>query len=151
MTVKFDYTQVLQNSALFGAGSSLGVYEAFVSTAPFSSEEVFRGYINPGHQNNADWLQYNFNHKVNHSGSSFQWEMQPRGSTVWTVLSSYQLGSTHADGHAVWGLYDTSAIALPVVIRLKVSSTKSDISNTFTFRNSGIGMSAIRVVGDIAT
>lgn len=152
MPTKFDYTQVLQNAALRASGSSVGAVEGEGLIAP-SSVEYFRDYINPGHQNNADWLQYVLKVDINTQhgslGSSFKWEMQPRGSTVWTALSTYQLGSSWPDRNMVSGTFSSSALALPIIVRMV---TRSASTIGYSFRNfQGDGYCAVRVVGDITT
>lgn len=146
MAIKFDFSQVLQNSYLMTGASSSGSWTSQDYSQP-SSQEVFRSYINPGHQNNADWIEYYLFCIPSRPGSSVVWQIKPRGSTVWTALAS---GAASSVASKFSGVYDTSQISLPADVRLLLNCTHaSDVNITMTnYTNS---RSAVRVVGDIST
>ena len=154
MAVKFDYVQVLQNSLLAASASSGGSYQSpWINSA--SSQEVFRAYVNPGHQNSADWMEYAFRVQAVVANSSGKWEMQPRGSTVWTALTTFFVLAVGVSQNVRTGTFSSSALALPLAIRFLVSTTVTNsryyFTNYMSVPSSSQAMSAIRVVGDIAT
>ena len=145
MAIKFDYTEHLKNAYLKSAGSS-AVFQSQAYTAG-TSRRPFYAYVNPGHLNTASELEFSAkvgNPNVNTSG---RWEMMPRGKAVWTVFSS-AAGSPTVASVYFNSFYNTSAIALPLLVRYVFKSTSA--SNYAMFGNSTY-ICAIRVIGNIAT
>ena len=146
MSVRFDYTEYLQNAFLKSITSS-GLYQSETYTAG-SSYKPFYSYVNPGHSNNSSSLEISSNFYVS-SPTCYRWDIKPDASTVWTTISSgasFGSGKTQAQG-----FYDTSGLALPALVRLVIKTT----SNTFVkFTNIGYSTAfgcAVRVMGNITT
>ena len=149
MAIYFDYTAQLRNAYLLSVSSSNGIYKSSRSTGAGVFFEKFRAVFNPGHQNNSSAFEYYLYPNWMGANSSFKWEFRERGSTVWVKFST-GLGIAALSSQSFkTGTYETSAIALPMTIKLMAKTSLSTgrvwVSNGSTY------MCAIRAIGPIST
>ena len=155
MPTYFDHTDWVLcplHKIVYGTtASSQFLHYSVTNTTDF---EFYRGLFDPGHQNKADLLDYNFTFYGVSSLINYKWQIRGWGG-AWTTLTSATGGTTSGASYTetVNGTYDTSQITMPCHIRLLISSTWT-MTNTNFYTDStgkGSGLLVMRAVGTIST
>ena len=147
MSIKFDYSAQLRNSYLLTLSSSRGTFVSEGTHVTGVFVETFRALFNPGHQNNSSAFEYFTNIRLS-GPSSVKWEFKERGSTTWVAFTTGR-STFIGTNFTRTGVYETSAVALPMSIRCMIKT--SAIGGTIYVTNESSYLCAIRAWGPIAT
>jgi len=150
MPIKFDYTAVLRNSYLLSVSSSGVAGKQFISNTTLligTTVVYYQSFFNPGHQNSADWFDYYARPKWSVNDSSYRFQFRANGTTIWNTFST-GTSSNGVNGMRISGIYDSSAVALPMTVRI---AAKTTAGNKMELNNNSSNFFVIRAVGSIAT